>query len=55
MADTFTPYNEMNRLMQGPESNVILYKDALDVFVCKIVYRVEKMPKGEFTTFPTPA
>ncbi len=36
LADTFTLYNEMNKRMQGPESNVMQCKYALDAFVHKL-------------------
>lgn len=52
LADTFTLYNETNKRMQGPESNVMQCKDALDAFVRKLEYRVGKMSKGELQQFP---
>ncbi|CAL8332028.1 unnamed protein product [Merluccius merluccius] len=47
----FTLYNEMNKRMQGAESNVIQCKDALDAFVRKLDYRVEKISNGELQHF----
>ncbi|TKS81526.1 hypothetical protein D9C73_015631 [Collichthys lucidus] len=48
----FTLYSEMNKWLQGPESNVIECKDALDAFVRELDYRLEKMLNGELQHFP---
>ncbi|XP_060788693.1 SCAN domain-containing protein 3-like [Neoarius graeffei] len=52
LADMFSLYNETNKRMQGPESNIVHCKDALDAYVCKLNYRVEKMSSGELQHFP---
>ena len=52
LADTFTLYNETNKRMQGPESNVMQCKDTLDAFVRKLEYRAAKMSNGDLQHFP---
>ena len=52
LADTFALYNESYKRMQGPESNVMQCKDALDAFSRKLDYRVQKMSNGELHHFP---
>lgn len=41
-ADTFSLYNATNKRMQGPESNVMQCKDALEALVCKLEHRIKK-------------
>lgn len=52
LADMFSLYNETNKRMQGPETNIVHCKDALDAYVRKLNYREEKMSKGELQHFP---
>lgn len=52
LADTFTLYNETNKRMQGPESNIVQCKDALNAFVRKLEYRSGKMSQGDLLQFP---
>ncbi len=52
LADTFALYSETNKWMQGPGSNIMQCKDALDAFLRKLEYKVGKMSKGELQHFP---
>ncbi|KAK0143368.1 Protein ZBED8 [Merluccius polli] len=52
LADIFSLYNETNKRLQGPESNIMQCKEALDAFMRKLEYRVGKMEKGELQQFP---
>ena len=51
LADIFETLNQLNKKLQGPESNVIVHTDAINAFVAKLKLWSQRANNDNFASF----